>query len=70
MGSEMCIRDSCKGPISSLRSHGFDSSVALFGDTIFTIVPEDLVHKVEQCLVGFSGQLVTCGIDNIGARVL
>ena len=60
----------CKGPIGSLRSQGFDSSVALFGDTIFTIVPEDLVHKVEQCFVGFSGQLVTCGIDNIGARVL
>jgi pantoate kinase len=60
----------CKGPISSLRSHGFDSSVALFGDTIFTIVPEDRVQEGEQCLAGFSGQLVTCGIDNTGARVL
>jgi pantoate kinase len=60
----------CKGPISSLKSHGFDSSVALFGDTIFTIVPEDRARDAEQCLVGFNGQLFTCGVDNIGARVL
>ena len=60
----------CKEPISSLKSHGFDSSVALFGDTIFTIVPEDRVREAEQCLVGFNGQLFTCGVDNVGARVL
>jgi pantoate kinase len=60
----------CKAPISSLKSHGFDSSVALFGDTIFTIVPEDRVREAEQCLVGFNGQLFRCGIDNIGARML
>lgn len=60
----------CKEPINTLRSHGFDSSVALFGDTIFTIVPEDRVQEAEQCLGGFNGQLFTCGVDNIGARVL
>ncbi len=60
----------CKGPISSLRSHGFDSSVALFGDTIFTLVPDDRVQEAEQCLSGFNGQLFTCGVDNTGARVL
>ncbi|MFZ0513987.1 MAG: hypothetical protein WAM14_20435 [Candidatus Nitrosopolaris sp.] len=60
----------CKEPINTLRSHGFDSSVALFGDTIFTIVPEDMVLEAQQCLGGFNGQLFTCGVDNIGARVL
>ena len=60
----------CKEPISSLKSHGFDSSVALFGDTIFTIVPEDRVREAELCLVGFNGQLFTCSVDNVGARVL
>ena len=60
----------CKEPISSLKSHGFASSVALFGDTIFTIVPEDRVREAELCLVGFSGQLFTCSVDNVGARVL
>jgi pantoate kinase len=60
----------CKEPINTLRSHGFHSSVALFGDTIFTIVPEDRVQEAERCLRRFDGQLFTCGIDNIGARVL
>lgn len=60
----------CKAPIGSLKSHGFDSSVALFGDTIFTIVPEDRVREAEQCLVGFNGQLFRCGVDNVGARML
>jgi pantoate kinase len=60
----------CKGPISSLRSHGFDSSVALLGDTIFTLVPGDRLQEAEECLSGFNGQLFTCGIDNTGARVL
>lgn len=60
----------CKEPINTLRTHGFDSSVALFGDTIFTIIPEDQVLEAERCLVGLNGQLFTCGIDNIGARVL
>jgi pantoate kinase len=60
----------CKEPINTLRSHGFDSSVALFGDTIFTIIPEDRVPEAERCLGGLKGQLFTCGVDNIGARVL
>lgn len=60
----------CREPINTLRSHGFDSSVALFGDTIFTIIPEDRVPEAERCLGGFKGLLFTCGVDNIGARVL
>lgn len=60
----------CKEPIRALRAHGFDSSVALFGDTIFTIIPEDHVLEAERCLGGLNGKLLTCGIDNTGARVL
>ena len=60
----------CKEPIKALRAHGFDSSVALFGDTIFTIVPEDQVLEAAGCLCGLNGKLFTCGIDNTGARVL
>jgi pantoate kinase len=60
----------CKKPINALRAHGFDSSVALFGDTIFTIIPEDQVLEAERCLGGLDGKLLTCGIDNTGARVL
>jgi pantoate kinase len=60
----------CKEPINALRAHGFDSSVALFGDTIFTIIPEDQVVEAERCLGGLNGNLFTCGIENTGARVL
>ncbi|HYA85116.1 MAG TPA: GHMP kinase [Candidatus Bathyarchaeia archaeon] len=60
----------CKEPIKALRAHGFDSSVALFGDTIFTIVPEDQVLEAAGCLGSLDGKLFTCGIDNTGARVL
>lgn len=60
----------CKEPIKALRAHGFGSSVALFGNTIFTIVPEDRVLEAAGCLGGLNGKLFTCGIDNTGARVL
>jgi pantoate kinase len=60
----------CKEPINALRAHGFDSSVALFGDTIFTIIPENQVLEAERCLGGLNGKLFTCGIENTGARVL
>jgi pantoate kinase len=60
----------CKEPIKALRAHGFDSSVALFGETIFTIIPEDQVLEAERCLGGLNGKSITCGIDNTGARVL
>ncbi|HEY5631831.1 MAG TPA: hypothetical protein VIR31_06860, partial [Nitrososphaeraceae archaeon] len=56
--------------ISNLSSLGFSSSIALFGRTIFTIVPKDKTERVVSCLSGHRGQLITCGIDNIGARML
>lgn len=60
----------CKEPMEAWKSNGFLSSVALFGATIFTLVPEELASKAEQSIGNFKGQLITCGIDNIGARVL
>jgi pantoate kinase len=56
--------------ISNLSSLGFTSSLALFGRTIFTVVPKDKTEQVVNCLSGYQGQLITCGIDNIGARML
>jgi pantoate kinase len=56
--------------ISNLSSLGFSSSIALFGRTIFTIVPKDKTERVVSRLSGHRGQLITCGIDNIGARML
>ncbi len=60
----------CKGPLKSLKSHGIEAGVALFGETIFTIVPSDRVNYAKQCLKSFEGALIVCNIDNTGARVL
>jgi pantoate kinase len=58
----------CKLPIQSLRSRGFSCGVALFGETLFTIVQSDHVEEAKECLKGFKGSLIVCNIDNAGAR--
>ena len=59
----------CKLPIQSLRSRGFGCGVALFGETLFTIVQSDHVEEAKECLKGFKGSLIVCNIDNAGARM-
>jgi pantoate kinase len=58
----------CKLPIQSLRSRGFGCGVALFGETLFTIVQSDHVEEAKECLKSFKGSLIVCNIDNAGAR--
>ena len=58
----------CKLPIQSLRSRGFRCGVALFGETLFTIVQSDHVEEAKECLKSFKGSLIVCNIDNAGAR--
>lgn len=53
-----------------LKSQGFGCSVALFGDTIFSIVNSRHVDNVIDCLRGNGGRLMVCGIDYHGARLL
>jgi pantoate kinase len=60
----------CERPIAALRSNGFESSVALFGETVFTIIPESSVKEATDALSEFGGELFVCDIDNTGARVL
>jgi pantoate kinase len=60
----------CKAPIAALKAKGFDASVALFGQTVFTLVPEGMARKAGDALKGFGGTLVVCNVDSDGARVL
>ena len=60
----------CKGPIEIIRSLGFYCGVALFGKTIFTIVPSNEVNNVIQSLKGFRGKLIVANIDTEGARMV
>jgi pantoate kinase len=60
----------CKGPIVALETRGIESSVALFGQTVFTIVSQEMAAEAVCALTDFGGTLIVCDIDAIGARVL
>ena len=60
----------CNGPIAALKTRGIESSVALFGQTIFTIISEERAAEAAGALRGFGGTLIVCNIDMTGARVL
>src|SRR5919109_3598589 len=60
----------CKAPIAALKAKGFESSVALFGQTVFTIVSQASANEVTDALREFDSTLIVCNIDSAGARVL
>ena len=60
----------CREPISALRARGIDASVALFGHTVFTLVPQTRAREARDALKGFGGTLFVCNVDGDGARVL
>lgn len=59
----------CRAPVRALREAGFDCSVALFGETVFTIVPEERAQDAAGVLRRFEGTLLVCDIDGRGARI-
>lgn len=60
-----------KTVIEDLRSHGIKSGVALFGETIFTLVPMDMEEKVVGILEKYpDGIIIRSKIDDIGARLV
>src|ERR687886_2111608 len=69
-GALQLTEGSCKVPIQSLKSNGFNCGVALFGETVFTIVPTTKTREVKDCLTGLKGSLTVCNIASTGARVL
>jgi pantoate kinase len=60
----------CSAPIQALAARGIDASVALFGQTVFTLVPKERAKEARDALKGFGGTLLVCNIDSDGARVL
>lgn len=59
----------CRAPVRALREAGFDCSVALFGETVFTMVSEERAEEAARVLRGFAGTLLVCDIDGRGARL-
>jgi pantoate kinase len=60
----------CKRPIAALKARGIESSVALFGQTVFTVISQARAEEAAAVLREFGGTLIVCGIDSAGARVL
>ena len=60
----------CKGPIAALKTRGIESSVALFGQTVFTVVSEERTAEAVGALREFGHRLIVCNMDKAGARML
>ncbi|HET6779613.1 MAG TPA: hypothetical protein VFH09_00460 [Nitrososphaera sp.] len=60
----------CRGPIAALKTRGIESSVALFGQTVFTVVSEERAAEAAGVLREFGHTLIVCNIDNVGAKML
>ncbi len=59
----------CAKPIEELNRIGVDSSIGMFGETIFTLVPPNKVSSVTSVLKKFPGTLIVSDIDNQGALI-
>lgn len=55
--------------IDDLSQHGFKSGVAMFGETVFTLVPKTKELEVMQILKKYDGMIIKTEIDKSGARV-
>ena len=57
--------------IQELASNGIKCGVALFGETVFTMIPKEKEKYVLQILEKYSeGIIIRSELDNLGARVL
>ena len=56
--------------INDLQKNGIKCGVALFGETVFTLIPKTLEPKVLQILEKYSdGIIIKSKVDNQGARL-
>jgi len=56
--------------ISELNNIGVRCGVALFGETVFTLIPEEKESKVLEILKKYDNNVILqTEIDNVGARL-
>lgn len=60
----------CKMPLQLLQNSGYKCSVALFGDTVFTLVKKNDIFGVLEIMKHFDGKLLVCSIPDIGAYLV
>ena len=64
------VNKSCNDLMDLLSQNGFHSSVALFGQTVFTIVKENELEELRKVSKNFSARLFISDIENEGARLI
>lgn len=64
------VNKSCNNLMELLSQNGFHSSVALFGQTVFTIVKENELEELRRISKNFSARLFISDIENEGARLI
>lgn len=65
------ITPKMKTVINDLKSHEIKCGIALFGETIFTLVPQKIEEQVIEILEKYSdGIIIKSKIDDIGARLV
>src|SRR5438309_612013 len=55
--------------IDDLYQHGFKSGIAMFGETVFTLVPRSSESEVMRILEKYNGIIIKTEIDKSGVRV-
>ena len=56
--------------IKDLNKNGINCGVAMFGETVFSLVPKNKENKVIYILKKYDdGIIITSKIDNAGARI-
>jgi len=55
--------------IKDLQRNGFKCGVAMFGETVFTLVPKSKEDQVMQILKKYDGIVIQSKIDKSGARI-
>jgi len=64
------INRTCKSVIKLLQSKGFLASIALFGQTVFTIIPDNEVETALKVVEQYLPYLLVSSVDNSGAKLL
>ena len=55
--------------INDLQKNGIKCGVAMFGETVFTLVPKEKENQVLQILEKYDGIVIKSGVDKSGARI-
>jgi pantoate kinase len=58
-----------KKVIKDLHNNGIKCGIALFGETIFSLVPKDKKQKALEILKKYDGLVISSKIDRSGARL-